>query len=100
MLGIGRSGGIAGNTSGDLILAFANPPSVRVPRRGPLQDRDAVPVLLTTPRVNDAWIDLLFEATIEATEEAVLNALVAAETMTGRDGNTLYAAPHDQLRAR
>ena len=38
------------------------------------------------------------EATIEATAEAVLNALVAAETLTGRDGNTAHALPHDRLR--
>jgi D-aminopeptidase len=43
-------------------------------------------------------MDPLLRATIEATEEAVINALVAAETMTGRDGNTAYAIPHDRLR--
>ena len=40
----------------------------------------------------------LFEATVEATEEAILNAKVAAETMTGRDGLTAYALPHDRLQ--
>jgi D-aminopeptidase len=39
----------------------------------------------------------IFQATIEATEEAVINALVAAETMTGRDGRTVHALPHDRL---
>ena len=47
--------------------------------------------------LSDAFIDPLFHATIEATEEAVVNALVAAETMTGRDGITAYALPHDLL---
>ena len=43
-------------------------------------------------------IDPLFLATVEATEEAIVNALVAAESMTGADGNTVYALPHDRLR--
>ena len=45
----------------------------------------------------DRGIDPLFEATVEATEEAIVNALVAAETMTGRDGNTAHRLPHDRL---
>jgi D-aminopeptidase len=98
MLGIGRTGGIAGNTSGDLFLAFSNPLAVRTARRGAHAALTSVPVLVAPPRVHDAWIDPLFEATIEATEEAVYNALVAAETMTGRRGNTLFALPHDRLR--
>lgn len=55
--------------------------------------------VLVGPRLHDAAIDPLFEAVIEATEEAILNALVAAETMVGRDGHTLYALPHDELVA-
>jgi L-aminopeptidase/D-esterase-like protein len=47
--------------------------------------------------VSDRWIEHLFQATVEATAEAVLNALVAAETMVGRDGNVVYALPHDRL---
>jgi L-aminopeptidase/D-esterase-like protein len=43
-------------------------------------------------------LDLLFEATVQATEEAIINALVAAETMIGRDGNKVIAIPHDRLR--
>lgn len=97
MLGIGRTGGIAGHTSGDLLLAFANPPEVRVPRRPILGDGDPIPALLTTPRLNDALIDPFFTATIDATTEAILNAMVAAETMVGRDGNTREALPHDRL---
>lgn len=98
MLGIGRTGGIAGNTSGDLVLAFSNPPSVRVPRRAPFAADSTFPVLLETPRVHDAWIDPLFEAVIDATEESVTNAMLAATTLVGRDGNTLFALPHDRLR--
>jgi D-aminopeptidase len=56
-----------------------------------------VPDVLVTPRLHDGAIEPLFEAVIEATEEAILNALVAAETMVGRDGHTLHAIPHDRL---
>ncbi len=45
----------------------------------------------------DRAIDPLFDGVIEATEEAIVNALVAAETMTGRDGITAHALPHDRL---
>jgi D-aminopeptidase len=47
--------------------------------------------------VNDHAIGGLFDGVIEATEEAILNALIAAETMTGRDGVTAFALPHDRL---
>ena len=99
MLGIGRTGGIAGHTSGDLLIAFSNHPEVLVPRPPPRQRREGFPVLLRGPRVHDAYLDPLFEAAIEATEEAVINAMIAATTMEGRDGNTLYALPHDRLLA-
>jgi D-aminopeptidase len=48
-------------------------------------------------RLRDDAIDDLFRMTIEATSEAVLNAMVAAKTMIGRDGNTAHAVPHDKL---
>ena len=44
-------------------------------------------------------LDPVFDATVDATEEAIVNALVAARTMTGINGNTIYALPHDQLRS-
>jgi D-aminopeptidase len=47
--------------------------------------------------LNDFAIGPLFDATIEATEEAIVNALVGADTMTGRDGITAHALPHDRL---
>jgi L-aminopeptidase/D-esterase-like protein len=88
-MGIARLGGVASNGSGDIFIAFstANP--------GAAAERGVTPI---------AWLpngDLtpLFEATVEATEEAIVNALVAAETMTGVDGNTVPALPTDQLRA-
>ena len=91
MLGLSRVGSIAGHTSGDLLLAFANAPENRVDRldESPLQAR---------LQVNDSQLNPFFRATVEATAEAVLNAMVAAETMVGRDGNTVYALPHDRLR--
>jgi D-aminopeptidase len=99
MLGIGRVGGIAGNSSGDLLLAFSNAPGVRVPRRAPTDGAGTIEPLLVTPRLYDGLLDPFFAAVIDATTEAILNALVAAETMTGRDGNTAHALPHERLRA-
>src|SRR5262245_25685139 len=88
-MGLARTGSIAGNSSGDLFLAFstANPGAAR---------RDGVVELKMLPNER---IDPLFEAAVQATEEAILNALVAAETMTGRDGNKVTALPHDRLKA-
>jgi D-aminopeptidase len=91
MLGLGRVGSTARQSSGDILIAFSNAPENRFDRF----NRDA---LVNNVRVNDERIDDLFQATIEATSEAVLNALVAAETTVGRDGNTAYALPHDRLR--
>ena len=87
-LGIARVGGVGANGSGDIFLALstANPGAAR---------RSGVAALEMLP--NDR-MDPLIRATVEATEEAVVNALVAAETMTGRDGNTVHAIPHDRLR--
>ncbi len=99
MLGVGRTGGIAGHTSGDLLLAFSNGPEVRVPRRPGRSAAGTLAPLLTSPRLHDALIDPFFTAAIDATVEAIFNALVAAETLTGRDGNTLHALPHDRLRS-
>jgi D-aminopeptidase len=88
-LGIGRDGSIAGNGSGDIFIAFstANPTASDVDH---LVDLKMVP--------ND-MMDPLFAATVEATEEAVVNAMVAAQDMTGIDGHRVRALPHDQLRA-
>jgi D-aminopeptidase len=88
-LGLGRNGSIAGNGSGDIFIAFstANPGA---------SDVDHVVDLKMVP--NDS-LDPLFEATVQATEEAVVNAMVAAQDMTGIDGHHVRALPHDQLRA-
>jgi len=86
-LGLGRVGSMASNGSGDLFLAFstANPGAAR---RSGLAGLEMLPNDQMTP---------LFEATVQATEEAIVNALLAAETMQGIDGNTVYALPHDRL---
>jgi D-aminopeptidase len=88
-LGIGRNGSIAGNGSGDIFIAFstANPGASDIE---PVVDLKMVP--------NDS-MDPLFEATVQATEEAIVNAMVAAQDMTGIDGHHVRALPHEQLRA-
>jgi len=88
-LGIGRTGSIAGNGSGDIFIAFstANP--------GASDIKHVVDVKMLP---NDS-LDPLFAATVEATEEAIDNAMVAAEDMTGIDGHRVRALPHDKLRA-
>ena len=87
-LGLGRLGSLSGNGSGDIFIAFstANP---GIARSTKLMSLQAIP--------NDR-IGPVFQATVDATEEAVVNALVAAETMTGVDGHRVLALPHDKLR--
>ena len=92
-LGIARMGGTGAHSSGDLFLAFATG-NRTLPRTSFAAD----PRITADIRaLNDFAIGPLFDATIEATEEAILNALVAATTMTGRDGITAHALPHDRL---
>ena len=88
-LGIGRMGGIGGNSSGDIFIAF----STANPAAGA---SDKVATVQSIP--NEA-INPVFEATIDATSEAILNAMLAAETMTGANGRRVYALPHDRLLA-
>ena len=92
-LGIARTGGTGAHSSGDLFLCFATG-NRSIPRTSFRADPRVVADIHV---LNDFVIGALFDATIEATEEAILNALVAAETMTGRDGITAYALPHDRL---
>ena len=88
-LGIGRTGSIASNGSGDIFIAFstANPGASEVDH------------VVDVKMVPNGSLDALFAATVEATEEAIVNAIVAATDMTGRDGHHVRALPHDQLRA-
>jgi L-aminopeptidase/D-esterase-like protein len=89
-LGIGRQGGFGGNGSGDIFLAFstANPRAWH--DDGPVRDVKMVP--------NDR-ISPLFQATAQATEAAITNALLAAETMTGANDLRVFAMPHDRMLA-
>jgi L-aminopeptidase/D-esterase-like protein len=88
-MGLARTGATSGNGSGDIFIAFstANPRAASA--------KTAVNVSMTP---NDA-LDALFEAAVQATEEAIVNAMTAAETMTGRDGHRVAALPHERLRA-
>jgi D-aminopeptidase len=95
-LGIARVGGTGGHTSGDLFIAFAT--GNRLPRGAGVDDDPTGRGTYTVRAVGDIVIDRLFDAAIESTEEAIINALVAAETVVGRDGITAYALPHDRLR--
>jgi D-aminopeptidase len=86
MLGLARTGGIASNGSGDYVIAFSASESVRVPYESDSPLRQ-VSVL------RDEAMSPLFMATIEATEEAILNSLFHAETLSGRDGQEVDALP-------
>ena len=88
-LGLGRNGSISGNGSGDIFIAFstANPGAAAA---GRVVDLKMLP--------NDS-LDPVFQATVESTEEAIVNAMVAATDMTGVDDHRVIALPHEQLRA-
>ncbi len=87
-MGLARTGSISGNGSGDIFIAFstANPHAYDEP--GP-----NTVLVVSNERMNP-----LFDATVEATEEAIVNAMVAAKTMTGIDNHTVIGLPHDELQ--
>ena len=87
-LAIGRMGGLGEDASGDLFVAFSTANKGAASPRG-------TPALTMLP--NDR-INPVFEATVQATEEAIVNAMLAARTMTGADGYTVHALPHDRLK--
>lgn len=90
MLGLARTGGIASNGSGDYVIAFSSSESVRV------QHESDNPVRHVAVLRNDS-MSPLFLAAIEATEEAIVNSLFHAETMTGRDDHEATALPVDEV---
>jgi D-aminopeptidase len=90
-LGIARTGGAGENSSGDMFLAFST--ANRVPGGDDPSGKGTVQVTM----VENAGIDPMFYAVIDATEEAILNALLAAETMTGQGGVTAYALDERRL---
>jgi len=87
-LGLGRNGSISGNGSGDIFIAFSTANSGAARPDGLVQ---------LTMLPNDR-IEPLFAATVQATEEAIINAMVAAETMTGIENHRVIALPHERLR--
>jgi L-aminopeptidase/D-esterase-like protein len=87
-LGLGRDGSYSGDGSGDIFISFSTANPGAASPKG-IRDLKMLP--------NDS-LDPLFLATVQATEEAIVNAMVAAETMTGIDGHTAIALPHDRLR--
>ncbi|MDQ3879700.1 MAG: P1 family peptidase, partial [Chloroflexota bacterium] len=93
-LGVARAGGVGEHSSGDLFIAFATG-NHNFAAGQPAAARASASVTV----LDDAHITPLFDAVVEATEEAILNALLAAETMTGRDGITAHALEPDRLLA-
>jgi D-aminopeptidase len=89
-VGLGRVGGNGANGSGDIFLAFSTANRLPVEAHGPIGGLAMLP---------QGEMDPLFDATAEAIEEAIVNALCMAETMTGQHGRTVHALPLDQLSA-
>lgn len=88
-LGLARNGSIAGDGSGDLFLAFSTHNAVPLQRGQPV----------TVELLSGGDLDPLFAGVVQATEEAIINALVAGTTMTGWDDHVVLGLPHDRLRA-
>jgi D-aminopeptidase len=97
--GLARAGGLYSTSSGDFVIAFST--TNRVPH---FPDRTVLPqaVMAESLRAGQSWpaapaINYLFQAALEATEEAILNSLFAAETMVGRDGHVRHALPLEEV---
>jgi len=88
-LGLGRNGSISGNGSGDIFIAFSTANSGAA----------AVDHVVDLKMLPNDRIEPVFAATVQATEEAIINAMVAAETMTGIENHKVIALPRDRLRA-
>jgi D-aminopeptidase len=86
-LAVGRMGGKGENSSGDIFIAFSTANARTASDTGIVQ----------TAMLPNARINSLFHATVQATEEAILNAMLAATTMTGADDLRVHALPHDRL---
>ncbi len=87
-LGIGRTGTIGTTSSGDIFFAFSTV-------RGQYDEKTKI---TREPSIDRGFMDPAFRATVEATEEAIVNALVAARDMEGIDNNKVFALPHDRLK--
>jgi D-aminopeptidase len=91
MMGLAKTGGIASNGSGDYVIAFSTAEGLRIPHSSPSQS------LLKAEYLGNDDMTSLFLAVIEATEEAIINSLFAAETMAGKDGKTVEALPKEKV---
>ena len=89
MLGLGKTGGIASNGSGDYVIAFSTAKETRIPNQSPSTFK-------YSKVLRNDQMSPLFLATIEATEEAILNSLFAAETMEGHRGK-IEALPKERV---
>jgi len=87
-MGIARVGGTASNGSGDIFIAFSTG-NTQSSEQGSISD---------VKMLSNGRMSSLFTAVIQATEESIINALVAGETMTGINGNTVYGLPHERLK--
>jgi L-aminopeptidase/D-esterase-like protein len=87
-MGLARTGSISGNGSGDIFIAFST--------ANPEAGKSAAPIHVEMLPLNR--MDPLFLATIQATDEAIINALVAAKTIKGIEDREVLALPHDQLK--
>src|SRR5579885_3705210 len=91
--GIARTGGVGEHWSGDLFFAFSTANrGLSVSEYGQVS-----PLIVPLTMLSNTYITELFDAVVEATEEAIVNVLVAAETMVGRDGITAYGLDPDQI---
>ncbi|PKV75224.1 DmpA family aminopeptidase [Pontibacter ramchanderi] len=90
MMGLAKTGGIASNGSGDYVIAFSTNEGLRIPYSSEAKTQ-------TFTLLRNDEMSPLFMATIEATEEAIINSLFKAETMNGREGNTIEALPIESV---
>ncbi len=94
-MGLARTGSVAGNGSGDIFIAF----STANPNAGQSGGAAGGPVQLSQLQMlSNERMNSLFDATVQSVEEAIINALVAAGTMVGRDDHKVVALPHDGVR--
>lgn len=89
-LGLARTGGEASASSGDIVIAFS---TMRIDH-DPLTYRNR-----SEPTLFQYAADRLYSATVQATEEAIINSMAASRTMTGRDGSVVHGLPHDRVRS-
>jgi D-aminopeptidase len=97
-LGLGRDGSYSGDGSGDIFLAFSTANPGAVSPKGDLPNNDQPNNTHRLTMLPNDSLDPIFLATVQATEEAVVNAMIAAETMKGIDDHEVIALPHDRLR--